>query len=146
MSNHSSGEIACFTCLFTKDTSMNLSAEIKPSAPTGLLSALAVTLIGTSLLSANVLAASLDEIKERGEIRIAVANEIPYGFIDPNGEAKGAGPDVAQHLVEELGFDEIEWVTTNIGSLIPGLQADRFDMVAEEVDILQQRCERVFYS
>src|SRR5690625_2016118 len=146
MSNHSSGEIACFTCLFTKDTSMNLSAEIKPSAPTGLLSALAVTLIGTSLLSANVLAASLEEIKERGEIRIAVANEIPYGFIDPNGEAKGAGPDVAKQLMDILGIESIEWVTTNFGSLIPGLQANRFDMVAAEMAILPQRCEQVIYS
>lgn len=125
---------------------MNLSAEIKPSAPTGLLSALAVTLIGTSLLSANVLAASLDEIKERGEIRIAVANEIPYGFIDPNGEAKGAGPDVAKQLMDILGIENIEWVTTNFGSLIPGLQADRFDMVAAEMAILPQRCEQAIYS
>ncbi|HLR30400.1 MAG TPA: ectoine/hydroxyectoine ABC transporter substrate-binding protein EhuB [Paenalcaligenes sp.] len=91
-------------------------------------------------------AASLEEIKDRGVIRIAVANEIPYGFIDPNGEAKGAGPEVAQHLVEELGIDEIEWVTTNFGSLIPGLQADRFDMVAAEMAILPQRCEQVVYS
>src|SRR5690625_6940954 len=105
--SHSCVVFACFTFIFTKHTSMNLSAEINPSAPTGLLSALAVTLIGTSLLSANVLAASLDEIKERGEIRIAVANEIPYGFIDPNGEAKGAGPDVAKQLMDNLGLVNI---------------------------------------
>src|SRR5690625_3220898 len=108
--------------------------------------AVAMGLLGVSLLSNTAAAASLEEIKDRGVIRIAVANEIPYGFIDPNGQAKGAGPEVAQHLVEELGIDEIEWVTTNFGSLIPGLQADRFDMVAAEMAILPQRCEQVIYS
>jgi len=108
--------------------------------------AVAIGLLGAGLLGTTATAASLEEIKDRGVIRIAVANEIPYGFIDPNGEAKGAGPEVAQHLVEELGIDEIEWVTTNFGSLIPGLQADRFDMVAAEMAILPQRCEQVVYS
>ena len=76
-------------------------------------------------------AASLEEIKESGTIRIAVANEIPYGYVDPvSSETKGAGPDVAKHIVEQLGIENIEWVTTNFSSLIPGLQANRFDMVA----------------
>lgn len=108
--------------------------------------AVAFSLLSAGLLGSTATAASLEEIKDKGVIRIAVANEIPYGFIDPNGEAKGAGPEVAQHLVEELGIDEIEWVTTNFGSLIPGLQADRFDMVAAEMAILPQRCEQVVYS
>ncbi|HLR83141.1 MAG TPA: ectoine/hydroxyectoine ABC transporter substrate-binding protein EhuB [Paenalcaligenes sp.] len=108
--------------------------------------AVAIGLLGAGLLGTTATAASLEEIKDRGVIRIAVANEIPYGFIDLNGEAKGAGPEVAQHLVKELGIDEIEWVTTNFGSLIPGLQADRFDMVAAEMAILPQRCEQVIYS
>lgn len=91
-------------------------------------------------------AASLDEIEESGTIRIAVANEIPYGYVDPNGEALGAGPDVAKHIVEEMGIENIEWVTTQFSSLIPGLQADRFDMVAAEMAILPERCEQVIYS
>src|SRR5690625_4819351 len=105
--------------------------------------AVAFGLLSAGLLGSTATAASLEEIKDKGVIRIAVANEIPYGFIDTNGEAKGAGHEVAQHLVEELGIDEIEWVTTNFGSLIPGLQADRFDMVAAEMAILPQRCEQV---
>lgn len=91
-------------------------------------------------------AASLDQIKSSGTIRIAVANEIPYGYVDPNGEAKGAGPDVAKHIMAELGVDNIEWITTDFSSLIPGLQADRFDMVAAEMAILPDRCAQVIYS
>lgn len=91
-------------------------------------------------------AASLDEIKQRGQIRIAVANEIPYGYVDLNGEAKGAGPDVARQIMKQLGVDKIEWVTTSFSSLIPGLRADHFDMVAAEMAILPERCKQVLFS
>jgi polar amino acid transport system substrate-binding protein len=89
---------------------------------------------------------SLKEIKDSGTIRIAIANEIPYGYMDMNGDAKGAGPDVAKHIVKELGIDNIEWVTTKFSSLIPGLQANQFDMVAAEMAINPERCQKVIYS
>src|SRR5690554_7443906 len=91
-------------------------------------------------------AASLEEIKQRGQIRIAVANEIPYGYVDLNGEAKGAGPDVARQIMKQLGIDKIEWITTSFSSLIPGLRADHFDMVAAEMAILPERCKQVLFS
>ena len=91
-------------------------------------------------------AASLEDITNGGTIRIAVANEIPYGFVDPTGAARGAGPEVAQLIAEHLGIENIEWVTTNFSTLIPGLQADRFDMVAAEMAILPDRCEQVLFS
>lgn len=91
-------------------------------------------------------AADLKSIQEKGVLRVAVANEIPYGYMDMGGEAKGVGPDVAKHIAQALGVKKIEWSTTNFGSLIPGLQADRFDMVAAEMAILPQRCEQVLFS
>jgi len=106
------------------------------------LSALAVSAL--ALTAAN--AASLEQIQQSGTIRIAVANEIPYGYVDPNGNALGAGPDVAKALMDRLGIEKIEWVTTNFSSLIPGLQADRFDMVAAEMAILPDRCAQVLFS
>lgn len=97
-------------------------------------------------LPARSSAASLEKIKERGYIRVAVANEIPYGYMSLDGKAKGAGPDVARHVTEQLGIPEIKWVTTNFGSLIPGLRANRYDMVAAEMAILPQRCKQVLFS
>ena len=91
-------------------------------------------------------AASLEEIKQRGQIRIAVANEIPYGYVDMSGEAKGAGPDVARQIMKQLGIDKIEWITTSFSSLIPGLRADHFDMVAAEMAVLPERCKQVLFS
>jgi polar amino acid transport system substrate-binding protein len=91
-------------------------------------------------------AATLQQVKDRGHVRIAVANEIPYGYVDLDGEAKGIGPDVAKQVMEQLGIKKIEWVTTNFGSLIPGLRANRYDMVAAEMAILPQRCQEVLFS
>ncbi|AKR54631.1 putative amino-acid ABC transporter periplasmic-binding protein y4tE [Youhaiella tibetensis] len=103
-------------------------------------------ILASALASTAVSAASLEDIKKSGSIRIAVANEIPYGYVDPNGDAKGAGPDVAKAIMDKLGVDKIEWVTTNFSSLIPGLQADRFDMVAAEMAIRPDRCKQVLFS
>src|SRR5690606_18435258 len=103
----------------------------------GLLAGLAVQ---------GVHAASLKDIQERGYVRIAVANEIPYGYMDMQGNAMGAGPDVAKHVMQQLGVKEIRWETTNFGSLIPGLRANRFDMVAAEMAVLPQRCQQVLFS
>lgn len=105
-----------------------------------------VAAIGVMASGAPMMAASLDDIQKAGTIRIAVANEIPYGFVDPMGNAKGAGPEVASHIMEQLGIDKIEWVATDFSSLIPGLQAGRFDMVAAEMAILPQRCESALFS
>jgi polar amino acid transport system substrate-binding protein len=91
-------------------------------------------------------AATLQEVKDRGYIRVAVANEIPYGYMDLDGKAKGMGPDVAKQVMKQLGIPEIKWVTTNFGSLIPGLRADRYDMVAAEMAVLPQRCKEVLFS
>ncbi|MGO4854090.1 ectoine/hydroxyectoine ABC transporter substrate-binding protein EhuB [Phaeovulum sp. W22_SRMD_FR3] len=102
--------------------------------------------LGATLGAPMAGAATLEEIKAKGTIRIAVANEIPYGYVDPNGEAMGAGPDVAKKIVADLGIENIEWVTTNFSALIPGLQADRFDMVAAEMAILPERCQQVLFS
>ncbi len=98
------------------------------------------------MAAAPAAAADLAAIQKAGVLRVAVANEIPYGYMDMNGEAKGVGPDVAKQIAQALGIGKIEWTTTNFGSLIPGLKANRYDMVAAEMAILPQRCEQVLFS
>lgn len=118
---------------------MNKTYRLK----TTILALTAALVAGTA---AGVHAADLKQIKQSGHIRIAVANEIPYGYMDINGQPKGVGPDVAKHIMGQLGIKKIDWVTTSFGSLIPGLQANRFDMVAAEMAILPQRCQEVLFS
>ncbi len=120
-----------------------MKSALKTSALNPWLLAAAVT---CALGPAAAQAADLTAVRASGVLRVAVANEIPYGFMDLSGEAKGVGPDVAKHIAKALGIAKIEWTTTAFGSLIPGLQADRYDMVAAEMAILPQRCEQVLYS
>lgn len=88
----------------------------------------------------------LAQIKKRGYIRVSTANEVPYGYMDANGNAAGIGPDVAKHVLKVIGITDIEWVVTPFGSLIPGLLARRFDLCAAEQNILPARCEVVAFS
>jgi len=91
-------------------------------------------------------AGTLQQIKKRGYIRIAVANEIPYGYMNSKGKAEGFGPTVAEHVLKEMGITDIQWTVVPFGSLIPSLKADRVDMVAASQAILPQRCTQVNYS
>lgn len=109
------------------------------------LTVTAFTLMGAALLG-SAHAQALADIESSGTIRVATANEIPYGWIDDAGEAHGIGPDVAEAVLANMGIDNIEWTVTEFGSLIPGLIAGRFDMVAAEMAILPDRCQAVLYS
>lgn len=102
----------------------------------------AVTLAMASVASA----AGLQQIKDRGYIRIAVGNDIPYGYMDGSGDARGFGPDVARKVLERMGIKDIQWTVTEFGSLIPALKAGRVDMVAGEQAILPARCKEVDFS
>lgn len=106
---------------------------------------LAGLLLAAALSWSSAGAATLEELRENG-IRIAIADEEPYGYMDEDGEARGPGPDVARHVLSQIGIDEIEWVVTSFGDLIPGLQEERFDMAAAEMAVLPERCEKVIYS
>jgi len=90
-------------------------------------------------------AASLQQIKDSGSIRIATANEIPYGYMEGD-TAVGLGPSVAKKVLAEMGITDIDWTVTPFGSLIPSLKADRVDMVAASQAFQPQRCSQVDYS
>jgi polar amino acid transport system substrate-binding protein len=99
-----------------------------------------------SFVSALSLADTLDDAKASGTLTLAVANEIPYGYLDSNGEAKGEAPTIALHTLDALGIDNVEVLVTEFGSLIPGLKAGRFDIIAAGMYINPKRCEQILFS
>ena len=105
-------------------------------------------LCGTAFVSGSVgaSAATLEQLKAQGYVRAATANEVPYGYMDTDGKAKGIAPQVAEAVLAKMGFNDVQWSVTPFGSLIPGLKANRFDIVAAEQDILPARCEQVLFS
>lgn len=100
--------------------------------------------------SANIGPASaqstLEKAREQGYIRVGFANEAPFGFATPDGKLTGEAPEVAKAVLARLGIEQVDGVLTEFGSLIPGLQAGRFDLVAAGMFINPARCEQVQFS
>jgi polar amino acid transport system substrate-binding protein len=86
------------------------------------------------------------KIADTGKVVIGYANEAPYGFATSDGMLTGEAPEIAKHILGEMGVEEIEGVITEFGSLIPGLNAGRFDIIAAGMFILPQRCEQITFS
>jgi len=91
-------------------------------------------------------AQTLDRIMDDGRIVIGIHNSAPWGFRDENGEPAGFHPDLIEAAFSELGVTEVEIVITEFGALIPGLLANRFDLIASGLYITPERCELVAFS
>lgn len=89
---------------------------------------------------------TLERLREQGFVAVALANEVPFGFVDDTGEPAGQSPAVARAVFEELGVPEIQASATSWDGLIPGLQANRYDVIAAGVFITPERCEEVSFS
>ncbi|MEN3583282.1 ectoine/hydroxyectoine ABC transporter substrate-binding protein EhuB [Streptomyces sp. ZYX-F-203] len=88
----------------------------------------------------------LDRLRAQGVVRLGIAGEIPFGYIDRNGELTGEAPEVAEVIFKRLGVDRVQPVPTEFGSLIPGLKSQQFDVVAAGMYINPDRCEQVIFS
>lgn len=115
------------------------------------LGALAVAILVTIAVftgSANRVtqAGTLDDAQKSGSIRIGFANEAPFGYAKENGDATGEAPEIARIVFKNMGIDKVEGVLTEWASLIPGLRAGRFDVVAAGMFITPARCEQVAFS
>ena len=80
-----------------------------------------------------------DRVFRSGTIRIGYAQEAPYAFLDDKGRVSGESPEIARAVWQRLGVDTIEWVLVDLGSLIPQLQAGRFDQIASGLFIRPDR-------
>jgi polar amino acid transport system substrate-binding protein len=95
-------------------------------------------------------AAADDNVLERGRdsgsLKVAIGNEPPYTKLEADGTVTGAEPDVLRAVLERLGIDDIKGVVTPYESMIPGLQAGRWDVIAAGLFMKQSRCAEVVYS
>lgn len=90
---------------------------------------------------------TLAKAQQAGRIRVGYANEAPFAYMDSaSGRLTGEAPEVLRHVLAELGVEEIEGVLTEFGSLIPGLQANRFDIIAAGMYVTPERCAQAIFS
>ncbi|MDA1132293.1 MAG: transporter substrate-binding domain-containing protein [Proteobacteria bacterium] len=95
-------------------------------------------------------AAGAQELLARAEagetIRIGFANEVPWAYPGENSEPLGFVNAYALGVLNAMGIENIEPVVTDWGGLIPGLNANRFDIITGGMYILGSRCENVNFS
>nr|WP_308013940.1 ectoine/hydroxyectoine ABC transporter substrate-binding protein EhuB [Streptantibioticus parmotrematis] len=88
----------------------------------------------------------LQRLRKQGTVRLGIAGEIPYAYIDRNGHLTGEAPTVAGEIFKRLGVPRVQPVPIDFGSLIPGLRSDQFDVIAAGMFINPTRCQQVLFS
>lgn len=99
-----------------------------------------------ALVAAGFAQSTLEQAREDGFIRVGFANEVPYAYANPDGTLTGEAVEVARAVFQELGIAEMDGVLTEFGSLIPGLQAGRFDVITAGMYVTPTRCEQVAFA
>lgn len=89
---------------------------------------------------------TLARIKANHVVRVGVANEEPFGYLDTYGNLAGESPTVAQAVLKGLGVTTLEPVQRPFGQLIDALLAGTFDIITAGMAITPGRCERVIFS
>jgi polar amino acid transport system substrate-binding protein len=106
-----------------------------------------VALSGVALLPRLALAAgTLDRIKSTGIVSVGIANEKPYGYVETDGRLVGAVPDVIAAALAPLGLKQMKAEIVEFNALIPGINANRFDIIGAGMYIRPNRCEAVAFT
>lgn len=88
----------------------------------------------------------LDRLRAQGTVRLGIAGEIPFGYIDKDGKFTGEAPEIAKVIFKRLGVEGVQPVPTEFASLIPGLRSQQFDVVSAGMYINHDRCQQVIFA
>ena len=89
----------------------------------------------------------LARLRKQGFLRVGYADEAPFAYVNPKtGKLTGESPAVLRVVMAKLGIKHLKGVLTNFGSLIPGLEAHRFDIIAAGMYITPARAREVLFS
>ena len=101
---------------------------------------------GSSAGSAQSSSNLLESIKSAGKIRIGVEGTYrPYTYHDASGKLAGFEYDIAETLAKDLGVTA-EFVETPWDSLIAGVDANRYDIVINNVSATDERKQKYDFS
>ena len=89
---------------------------------------------------------TLDRIKQTGAVLVGIANEKPYGFVETGSKLVGAVPDVIFAALEPLGLKDMKAEIVEFNALIPGINANRFDIIGAGMYIRPKRREAIAFT
>lgn len=88
----------------------------------------------------------LAEIQKKGEITVAMEGTwAPWTYVDEDGNLVGYDTEVAQAIADKLGV-QANFITGEWDGLLAGLDAGRYDIMANGVDITPDRSEKYDFS
>jgi polar amino acid transport system substrate-binding protein len=88
----------------------------------------------------------LERLRKQGTVRLGIAGEKPFGYIDTKGELTGEAPEIAKVIFKRLGVANVQPMPTEFGSLIPGLNSQQLDVISAGMFITAERCEQVIFA
>ncbi|MBD0747484.1 ectoine/hydroxyectoine ABC transporter substrate-binding protein EhuB [Streptomyces sp. CBMA152] len=89
---------------------------------------------------------ALGRLRSQGTVRLGIAGEVPYGYVDEDGKFTGEAPELAKVIFKRLGIGRVQPVATDFSSLIPGLNSQQFDVVSAGMYINKDRCAQVLFA
>lgn len=87
-----------------------------------------------------------DRIAAGKPIRIGFSNVPIWGYPDEEGKARGYVNEIALGILAKMGYTDIETTVTEWGGLIPGLKANRYDLITGGLYIMKSRCKNISFS
>jgi len=108
---------------------------------------LRVASVALALVAGSAHAADLlDEVKQRGSLRIGVEGTYPpFNFRDEQGKLTGFDVEIAEGLAAKLGVKP-EFTTSEWSGILAGLQAGKFDVIVNQVAATDKRRETFDFS
>jgi polar amino acid transport system substrate-binding protein len=88
---------------------------------------------------------ALEQVAERGKLRVGFSTFVPWAMKDKTGEFIGFEIDVARRLAEDMGV-EVEFVPTKWDGIIPALLTGKFDVIIGGMGIRPQRNLKVNFT
>ncbi|UCG05019.1 MAG: amino acid ABC transporter substrate-binding protein [Desulfobacterales bacterium] len=91
-------------------------------------------------------AGTLDEIAQRGELRIAVQTQgAPFSFVDRNGKRTGSSIELCELIAKEMGV-KIKFLNYDWDGLIPALLSKKADMLAADMTPTLKRAMKIAFT
>lgn len=104
--------------------------------------------IGSAMFFASGVSADplSDKINAGDPIRLGFATAIPWAYPGDAGEPLGFVNALTLVVLDEMGITNYETSVNEWSGLIPGLQANRYDIITGGMYILKSRCDNISFS
>jgi cystine transport system substrate-binding protein len=111
-----------------------------------LKSVLAIGLVGLGLSTPALAQTALDQVKTAGALRVGTEGTYaPFTFHDASGALVGFDVEIAEEIAKRIGV-KAEFVEGPWDGLIAGIDANRYDVVINQVGITDARKEKYDFS